>query len=400
MRALPLALAGLLALAPASCRPDDDDTVSNDDDSAVDDDDSAGQPDDDDVTPDPACTDGWEPLAILDDFEANIHDYSVDPGSSTLAAITERYLYVYDLSEPRTPALLETFDVREVVEPAAEWVAISAAEGGHVVLGRWQDETGAWAQVQVVDAVGGGAGLSLERVFLTGAPDKDGTPELAWDISARGVRSAVTTGWWKEATVYFLELDDSALVLEGSRALPAGGWDRIAYTGDAVLMPSYQRIRVVPFDSSSEIRSLDIGGSAQIPLETEHGWFIPTISHSYTTPPLYLLNDALLDIHHIGETEVGCYLPKDDLDGAHQATVYEGEIFVANGCSGLLRADWTPDDWVSVAGPTTLTQEVWEDAIEGPVPEYADLAFRVERVEDVLAVGGSWYLGLVRICPL
>ena len=368
----------------------------------IDDDDSAVE-DDDDVTPDPACTDGWEPLAILDDFEADIRDYSVDPGSSTLAVITERSLSVYDLSEPRTPVLLETFDVHEVVDPAAQWVAISAAQGGHVVLGRWDNETGSWAHVQLVDAVEGSAGLGFETTVFTGEPDEYGAVPLATGLAAHDNQSVFVSDWWEESRAYFLEHHESGIALESSRPLSGGYWGSFAYTGEALIDPGTPYVRVVSSDPSVEIVNLSISGEARLPLETEAGWLIPTMGDC-SPNELYRLSDDLSAVEQIGETEMSCdeYIS----DGAHQLAVYDDEIFVANGGGRLLRGDWTPDDWINVEGPSTLTPEVWQEHLGVEVP----WAARVERLDDVLIVGGEWSneidnwvlpkLGLVRICPL
>ncbi len=395
MKTLPLALASLLPLVAASCRPADDDTATDDDDSAV--------VDDDDSTPDSACTEGWEPLAVLDDFEADILDYSVDPESNTLAAITEQYLRVFDVSEPQTLALLATFDVQEAVDPTAEWVAISAAAGGHVVLARWADSSGGWAQVQLLDAAPTSAGLGAGTVFFTGPPDEYGNTEQVTDIAASGARSAVVTWWWEESTAYFLEHHESGLAIEGSRALPAHYWTRIAYTGTEVILPSEQ-VQIAATDPSVDIVSRPISGPARNPLETDVGWLIPTLGDCPGQNELYRLNEALTALEQIGGTAGVCDEYIDD--GAHQLSVYQGEIFVANGGGRLIRGDWTPDDWVTVEGPSTLTPEVWEEYVGVEVP----WAARVERLDDVLIVGGEWsneidnwvlpQLGLVRICPL
>jgi len=367
MGRLLLLLATVVLLAAAACKPTVDDTAIDDDDSAGSDDDDSVQPpddddsgatddddvtpvDDDDVTPDPACTDGWEPLAILDDFEANIRDYSVDSGSSTLAAITERYLYVYDLSEPRTPVLLETFDVQVVVDPAAEWVAVSAAEGGHVVLGRWQTETGGWAHVQLIDATVGSAALGFETTIFSGEPDESGAVPLATDIAAQGTRSVIVCSWWEESRAYFLGHEEFGVVLDGSRPILGGYWDEIAFAGVAVIHPGSPYVTIVPSEPSIDVVQFPISGIARNPLETEAGWLIPTMG-GCSPNQLYLLGDDLSAIEQVGETAMACdeYIS----DGAHQLAVYEDEIFVANGGGRLLRGDWTPDDWISVEGPST-----------------------------------------------
>ena len=187
-----LLLALMISLSLVCCGPDpldDDDSVGPDDDNSSGDDDSAG--DDDDVTPDPACTDGWEPLAQLDDFEPYILDYSVDPESRTLAVVTSHNLRVFDLSEPRAPALLEVFDGEEVLLDDADWVAVSVAEGGHVALGRSEDETGGWAYVQLINTGPGSASLGHGTSFFVGASNEYGTVGEATDIATRGARSSV-----------------------------------------------------------------------------------------------------------------------------------------------------------------------------------------------------------------
>jgi len=420
---LPLTLVLILAV---SCRPtdepppvvgdddsvggDDDDSVQqpDDDDSGATDDDDTTPVDDDDVTPDPVCTDGWEPLAVVDEFEANIRDYSVDSGSSTLAAISTRYLYVYDVSEARTPVLLETFDAQAVVDPAAEWGAISAAEGGHVVLGRWETETGGWAHVQLIDAVVGSVGLGFETTFSTGGADEYGTVGQATDIAARGDQSAVVAwhaGNEGECAAYFLDHGGVGLVLTGSRPIPWSPWRNIAHTGEAVLLPGGDRIRVAPLDLGADYRSLDVSGVSRIPLETEAGWLIPTLGGYTDLNELYRLNEDLTAVEQIGWTAPSSSFYDDD--GAHQLAVYEDEIFVANGLGGgLLRAAWTPDDWISVEAPSTLTADLWEEYIGAD----GSGSTRVERAEDILFVAGKWSpsegewqtpsIGVVRICPL
>ena len=369
----------------------------------IDDDDSAVE-DDDDVTPDPACTDGWEPLAILDDFEADIRDYSVDPGSSTLAVITERSLSVYDLSEPRTPVLLETFDVHEVVDPAAQWVAISAAQGGHVVLGRWDNETGSWAHVQLVDAVEGSAGLGFETTVFTGEPDEYGAVPLATGLAAHDNQSVFVSDWWEESRAYFLEHHESGIALESSRPLSGGYWGSFAYTGDALIDPGTPYVRVVSSDPSVEIVNLSISGEARLPLETEAGWLIPTLGGCVGPNELYRLNADLSAVEQIGLTEMSCAFENND--GAHQLAVHEDEIFVANGLGGVLRGAWTPDDWITVEGPSTLTPQLWQEYVGAD----GSGSIRVERDEDILFVSGQWSttfgewdmpsIGVVRICPL
>ena len=78
-------------------------------------------------------------------------------------------------------------------------------------------------------------------------------------------------------------------------------------------------------------------------------------------------------------------------DGAFQAQLYEGELFVANGHSGVLRMPWTPDALV-VPQQTTLTAAIW--------PDRPEMIKRVERIDDLLVLYDDWnpLLGLVRIC--
>ncbi len=423
-RALPLLV--LVPLLVLSCRPtdepppvvDDDDSVAQDDDDSVqpsDDDDSGATDDDDttpvdddDVTPDPACTDGWEPLAILDDFDANIRDYSVDSGSSTLAAVTERYLYVYDVSEPRTPALLEIFDAQEMVDPAGEWRAIAAAEGGHVVLGRWETETGGWAHVQLIDAAVGSAAQGFETAFSTGAVDESGWVGQATDIAAHGDQSGVVS-WHPsekgECAAHFLEHRDYGLVLTASRPSLWGPLNDMAHTGSALIHPGTPSVSIIPSDPAGEILSFEVSGSAEIPLETEAGWLIPTLGGYTDRNELYRLNEDLTAVEQIGWTAPSSSFYDDD--GAHQLAVYEDEIFVANGLGGgLLRAAWTPDDWIDVEGPSTLTADLWEEYVGAD----GSGSTRVERADDILFVAGKWSpsegewqtpsIGVVRICPL
>jgi len=363
----------------------------------IDDDDSAVE-DDDDVTPDPACTDGWEPLAILDAFEGDIVDYSVDPVSSTLAAITERYLFVYDLSEPRTPTLLDSFDVQDLVDPTARWLALSVAEGGHAALSRWEAETGGWAHVQLIEATAGSANLGLDTTFSTGEPDEYGQVPLAVDLAAHGARSVVVSSFWNEARAYFLEHQESGVSIEGSRTLEAGYWGSIAFTGDAMIAPGTPFVRVVWSDASIEIAHLSIFGLPRHPAETEAGWLIPTMAGCLGPNALYRLSTDLTAIEQIGETEDVCDKFYDD--GAHQLAVYEDEIFVANGSGRLIRGAWTPDDWITVEGPGTLSADLWGAALGESFPSHYGYAGRVERFGDTLVVGAEWYLGLVRICPL
>jgi len=372
----------------------------------IDDDDSAVE-DDDDVTPDPACTDGWEPLAILDGFDSDIRDYSVDPGSGTLAVITPQYLTVFDVSEPRIPVLLETFYVEDIIDSTATWIAISAAEDGHVVLGRWQNETGGWAHVQLIDATEGSAALGFETTLFAGEPNEHGTVGEASDITARGAQSGVVTwhpGEKGESTAYFLEHRDSGLVVAASRPSLWWGLDNMAHAGSALIHPGTPNVSVIPSDPASEIVRFEVSGGAEIPLETGAGWLIPTIGGCVGPNELYRLNTDLSAVEQIGVTEMSCAFENND--GAHQLTVYEDELFVANGLAGLLRGAWTPDDWIAVEGPSTLTPQLWQEYVGAD----GSGSIRVERDEDILFVSGQWSttfgewdmpsVGVVRICPL
>jgi hypothetical protein len=79
-------------------------------------------------------------------------------------------------------------------------------------------------------------------------------------------------------------------------------------------------------------------------------------------------------------------------DGAYQAQLYDGELFVANGHSGVLRMPWTPDALV-VPVESTLTADIW--------PERPEMLKRMERIDDLLVLYDDWNpkVGLVRICP-
>ncbi len=400
---LPLAL--LISLSLVSCKPDpldDDDSVGPDDDDSSGDDDSAG--DDDDVTPDPACTDGWEPLAQLDDFEPYILDYSVDPESRTLAVVTSHNLRVFDISEPGSPVLLEVFDAEEVLLEDADWVAISAAEGGHVALGHSEDESGGWAHVQLVVSAQGSASIGPGTTLFTGAPDEYGTTGEATDIAAHSTGSVVVAWHPDDSTAYFFDHLKAAVALETSRTIPRHHWRRIAFSGSALLLPS-ETFRIVPMDPSLDVVQLDILGAARLPAEAESGWLVPTHGNCVAPNRLYRLRKDLSAIQQVGETELSCW-SEFHTDGAHQVAAYGNELFVANGDGGLLRGTWETDDWISVQGPTTLTGELWEESVGVAIPWVT----RVERLDDVLVVGGSLWssftddwaisrIGLVRICP-
>jgi len=125
---------------------------------------------------------------------------------------------------------------------------------------------------------------------------------------------------------------------------------------------------------------------------------IPTMAGCLGPNALYRLSTDLTAIEQIGETEDVCDKFYDD--GAHQLAVYEDEIFVANGSGRLIRGAWTPDDWITVEGPGTLSADLWGAALGESFPSHYGYAGRVERFGDTLVVGAEWYLGLVRICPL
>jgi hypothetical protein len=53
----------------------------------VDDDDATA--DDDDATPDPACIEGYEPLAVMEDYDGDVESIAVHADSETFAVLAE-----------------------------------------------------------------------------------------------------------------------------------------------------------------------------------------------------------------------------------------------------------------------------------------------------------------------
>ena len=258
--------------------------------------------------------------------------------------------------------------------------------------------------MQLVDTAAGSATLGFKTTIFTGEPDEYGAVPLANDLAAHGTRSVVVRSWWEESRAYFLEHLESGISLEGSRPLEGGYWGYNAYAGDALLGPGASFISVVSSNLSVGIANLSISGTGQRPLETEAGWLVPTIGGCVGPNELYRLNADLSAVEEIGETELSCAFENND--GARQLAVYEDEIFVANGLGGVLRGAWTPDDWISVQGPSTLTPQLWQEYVGAD----GSGSIRVERDEDILFVSGQWStslgewhkrsIGVVRICPL
>lgn len=119
-----------------------------------------------------------------------------------------------------------------------------------------------------------------------------------------------------------------------------------------------------------------------IPLVVPEGVLIP--GHEV---PLHGCNACLeLFDTHTGQitylADTPCqWIHWKETDGAYQAQLYGGELFVANGHSGVLRMPWTPDA-LAVPTQTTLTAAIW--------PDRPEMIQRLERLDDLLVLYDDW----------
>ena len=418
VRLLTLALA-LPMLVANSCRPtdDDDDSVLDDDDSVLDDDDSvlpddddSTPVDDDDVTPDPACTDGYEPLAVITGFEPRVRSIAVHPTTWTLAVQDDQAIYIFDVSQPATPVQVAEYPALSL-GPTGAWLDLAPADWGFVALGRTVEEPGdywIWLQTIEVDSSGVpglGGGTSF---YLSSAGSNEGNdPEENYPNFVASLGDDVAIACRLEGgppIVTILSYSGGNLAVESTRSVDYAVWTArpaIAFA-DRVILPEPHALRIAPFDSSADhSRTEGLSANPRIPLLTDQGWLIPTLSTN-ARPPLYLFDIDTMTFEEIGTT-ANMYDdggPKSGPDGALQATIYEEELFLANGTRGLTRAAWDPGEIEVpyVAGsPTTelfeeqLGQGFWPETVSGAVLHF------VERIEDHLFIGPE--VGILRICP-
>ena len=398
--------------------PDDDDSVLDDDDSGLDDDDSvepddddSTSVDDDDVTGDPACTDGYEPLAVITGFEPRVRSIAVHAPTWTLAVQDDEAVYIYDVSQPAAPVQVAEYPALDL-GPTGAWLDLAPADWGFVALGRTVEEPGDyWIWVQTIEVDGSGIpslGGGTSFYLSSAGSNEENDPEVTYPnfVTSRGEDVALacrTEG--ASPIVTILSYAEGNLTPVSTRSVQYAVWTARPAIDSAnrVILPEPYALRIAPFDTSDDHSRTDsLSVHPRTPLLTDQGWLIPTVSE-FARPPLYLFDIDAMTFEEIGTTtnQFDEVIGEGAPDGATQATIYDGDLFLANDTRGLTRAPWDPGNIEVPTVGMNPTQELFEETLGEPLwphpwPSAALVRF-VERIEDHLFIGPE--VGILRICP-
>ncbi len=322
-------------------------------------------------------------MTVLDGFGAPVTRMAVHPSTPRLAVIYDGTLELWDVTDPAVPTLDVTFPGTDL-GPGGVWLDVANASGwGFSAVGQTIDGPQVDGHLVLVDVDVNGSALGLS--MSTGADwyrlDVSGSMNIITTTGSVSwvYKDGVDLDQWSSDTLVYNHSTVNDVDLHSDTAL--------------VTTPAYGgAVLVQPFDDMmSQPYPLHPTGNPQFLLDTPEGWLIPTTGNSVDgcDAAVELLTFSPSNMTLMDDSP--CISANGEEDGAFQGSIYNGELFLANGESGLLRLPWTPPN-LSVPQTTTLTDAVWPEVTEVPV--------RVERVDDVLFLLGrdGDGVGVVRIC--
>ncbi len=195
-------------------------------------------------------------------------------------------------------------------------------------------------------------------------------------------------------SISFYSLSSVGLLPEGTKSwTAASGTNGLGYARDIALATTWAAdVTLLPSDLLAATTTVSLSNHGQKPLLVGDEFVVPQTTNGWVggLAGVSLVDPVAGTATWLGEAP--WISAADGEDGPFDLAMHDGELFLANRESGLLRAAWTPPT-LTIPTTTTLTS-----AIHADLPSQPDL---LDNLGALLVIGSSWQneAVVVEACP-